>query len=70
LHVDIDGAANTEVTIRIMDMLGQLQMEEKFVYGTGSSSKELDLGKLANGLYIVNLTKGDQSYSHKITIHK
>jgi hypothetical protein len=70
LHIDIDGEENTEITIRVMDMIGQVQLEEKTVFSNGNSSRVFDLSNLASGMYIVNLTKGDQSYSHKITLHK
>ncbi|MEE4255416.1 MAG: T9SS type A sorting domain-containing protein [Bacteroidales bacterium] len=70
LHIDIDGEENTEITIRVMDMIGQVQLEDKAVFSSGNSSRIFDLSNLANGMYIVNLTKGDQSYSHKITLYK
>ena len=70
LHISIDGQENEEITIRVMDMIGQVQLEEKAMFSSANSSRALDLSNLANGMYIVNLTKGDQSYSHKITLHK
>lgn len=70
LHIDVDGQENEEITIRVMDMIGQVQLEEKAVFSGANSSRTFDLSNLANGMYIVNLTKGDQSYSHKITLHK
>ena len=70
LFIDIAGEENAEVTVYIMDLLGQIHVEESVVFGSANTSKAFDLNDLANGLYIVKLTKGNQSYSHKITIHK
>ena len=70
LFVDIAGDENTQVSIYIMDLLGQIHLEEVVMFGQGSTLKALDLNDLANGLYIVKLKRGGQSYSHKITIHK
>ncbi len=69
LYIDIAGEEMAEVNVYIMDMLGQVHVEENIVFGQGNTSSKFDLGKLANGLYIVKLTRGDQSYSHKITVH-
>ncbi len=70
LNVDIAGQENAEVSIYIMDMLGQIHLQESTVFGQGNSSRKYDLSNLANGLYIIKLKKGDQSYSQKITIHR
>ncbi|RLD56889.1 MAG: hypothetical protein DRI97_06530 [Bacteroidetes bacterium] len=70
LYINIDGDRNEEVSVRIMDMLGQVHIEENVIFGQGNTSKMFDLNNFANGLYIVKLTQGDHSYSHKITVHK
>ncbi len=70
LHINIEGDKNEEVIVRIMDMLGQVHIEENVMFGQGNSNKTFDLSSFANGLYIVKLTKGDHSYSHKITVYK
>jgi len=70
LFINIDEAQNSNVNIHIMDLLGQIHVQEEIMFGQGNSSTALDLSNLANGLYIVKLTKDGQSYSHKITIHK
>lgn len=70
LHVDIAGMENSEVGIHIMDMLGQVHLQETVLFGQGNTSRRFDLSSFANGLYIVKLTRGDQSYSHKITVHR
>ena len=70
LFVDITGEENADVSIYIMDLLGQVHVEENVMFGQGNTSRTFDVSNLANGLYIVRLTKGAQSYSYKITIHK
>ena len=70
LNIDIQREENSEVSIHIMDMLGQVHLQETVVYGQGNTTRHFDLNDFANGLYIVKLTKGDQTYSHKITVHK
>lgn len=69
LNVNVSGEENTEVTIYIMDLLGQVHVEQSVVFSQGST-KSFDLSGLANGLYLVKLNRGDQSYTQKITIHK
>ena len=70
LFVDISGDDNADVSIYIMDLLGQVHVQENVMFGQGNTIKSFDLSGLANGLYLVKLTRGGQSYSHKITIHK
>jgi hypothetical protein len=70
LFIDITTSDNTEVKVSVMDLLGQIHIDEVMVYGQGSSSNSLDLNALSNGLYIVRLSNGSHSYAHKITIHK
>ncbi len=70
LYIDISSEETSEVNIYIMDLLGQIQIEETMIFGQGNSSKTFDLSKLANGLYIVKLQNGEQSYSYKITVFK
>ena len=69
LHVNVSGEENTAVTIYIMDLLGQVHVEQSVVFSQGST-KSFDLSGLANGLYLVKLNRGDQTYTQKITIHK
>ncbi|MEN8224477.1 MAG: T9SS type A sorting domain-containing protein [Bacteroidota bacterium] len=70
LFIDIAGDENAEVNVYIMDLLGHVHVQQEMMFGMGNTSNTLDLSKLANGLYIIKLNRGDQSYSHKITIHK
>ena len=70
LFIDIADDNNAEVSVYIMDLLGQVHVQENVLFGQGNTSEMFDLSNLANGLYLVKLTKGGQSYSHKITIHK
>lgn len=70
LHIDIAGNEAAEVSIHIMDLLGQVHLQENLVFGIGNNNSTFDLSNLSNGIYIVRLTKGDQSYSSKITLHK
>jgi hypothetical protein len=70
LSIDIAGNENADVSVYIMDLLGQVHVQESVLFSQGNSIKTFDLSELANGLYIVKLTRGGQSYSHKITIHK
>lgn len=70
LHIDIAGDDAAEVSIHIMDLLGQVHMQEKVIFGIGSNNSSFDLSNLSNGIYIVRLIKGNQSYSSKITLHK
>lgn len=70
LHLDISGDENAEVSIHIMDLLGQMHYESNAMFGQNNTSHKLDLGNLANGLYIMKLTRGNKTYSQKITIHR
>ena len=70
LNIDIASDATSDVNIFVMDLLGQIHVEETMVFGKSNTNKSIDLSNLANGLYIVKLVRDGQSYSHKITIHK
>ena len=70
LHIEVTSDESSDVKVYVMDLLGQVHLEENMLFGKSNSSKALDLSNLANGLYIVKLTRNGQSYSHKITIHK
>ena len=70
LNLEISGDENAEVSVHVMDLLGQIHYESDIMFGQNNTSHKLDLGNLANGLYVLQLTKGNQSYSQKITIHK
>lgn len=69
LIIDVAGEENTQISIYIMDLLGQVHVEETAVFGQ-NSTRSFDLSNLANGLYLVKLNKGNYSYTHKITIYK
>ncbi|MBE9484565.1 MAG: T9SS type A sorting domain-containing protein [Bacteroidetes bacterium] len=70
LFIDVAGEENYVVTVYVMDLLGQIHVEENLLFGQGNTIKTLDLNDLANGLYLVKLTNGNRSYSHKITVYK
>ncbi len=70
LHIDIAGDDAAEVSVHIMDLLGQVHLQEEMMFGIGNNNSTFDLSNLSNGIYIVRLTRGDQSYSSKITLHK
>jgi hypothetical protein len=70
ISLEIDGEENAEVSIHVMDLLGQIHHESKVMFGKNNANHRLDLENLANGLYIIQLTRGNQSYSQKITVHR
>ncbi|MDT8392513.1 MAG: T9SS type A sorting domain-containing protein [Bacteroidales bacterium] len=70
LHLNIAGDDNAEVSIHIMDLLGQMHYESNVMFGQNNTNHKLDLGNLANGLYIMKLKRGNKTYSQKITIHR
>lgn len=70
LHIDIRETDNPLVKMHVMDLLGQIHLEAEISIVQGSTMHTFDLGKLANGIYILRLSSGTQTYSQKITIHR
>jgi hypothetical protein len=52
----------------ITDLTGRVIMEERVLLSTGDNSKEIRLGDLENGLYMLKLSKGEASVTKKIFI--
>lgn len=69
LTININTEKGSEVMVHVMDLLGHVYFNESVVFTPGSV-QTFDLSNLANGLYLVKLVNGEQSYTQKITIHK
>lgn len=56
---------SAEYTFQIMDLNGVIQTNIESWLNSGSSSNELDLGKLPQGIYILTISNGFESLTRK-----
>lgn len=55
LHINISKAENTTLSIRITDMYGRELYAEKISAVAGSVNHDIDISKLAKGIYTIQL---------------
>ncbi|HYV93633.1 MAG TPA: T9SS type A sorting domain-containing protein [Chitinophagales bacterium] len=68
LDIVLNNADNTEVTINVTDLLGQLVYEQIIPAGDGELHKEIQLDAVQAGIYFVKVRLNDDVYSRKLVI--
>jgi beta-glucanase (GH16 family) len=58
-------ADNMDITIRLFDVTGKLQLQEKALYNLGKIV-DINLGQLTDGLYIMEICQGERMERHKV----
>jgi hypothetical protein len=58
LHVDVNIDKNTMATIRVLDVTGKLVKQIETELTKGMNSNTIDLGEIANGVYMLKITDG------------
>jgi hypothetical protein len=59
-----------EVSFRLMDMLGQAVYVSGTYRLSGVQSKEINVTKLVNGVYLLETTINKETFTQKIIINK
>jgi hypothetical protein len=59
---------NSPVNIKIIDLRGQLVHEQNFVMHSGINEMDLDVSRLAPGMYVAKVTNGNRTQSEKFSV--
>ncbi|MCD4678968.1 MAG: T9SS type A sorting domain-containing protein [Bacteroidales bacterium] len=59
-----------DIQLSVMDLLGQLLINEEIHFNKGKNTREIKLKNLNNGIYLVKLQKGSEQFVTKIVIDK
>lgn len=70
INLAFNAVQNEQLTIAVMNMLGQSVYKDVRTIPTGAYNTILDLTSLPSGSYFVRLTIGDKTYTRKIVIAK
>ena len=68
--LDVRNAETKSAVMTVSNLQGQVVYTENLSFLGGSISKEVNLGNLANGLYIVNITADGKTSNHKLMIQQ
>lgn len=66
LTVDFEVATNQEVEIRLTDMLGHTIQDFKHNAVAGINSRNIDMAKMASGVYFVTINNGNEQMTKRI----
>jgi hypothetical protein len=68
-QVQFKGAASQEgVTVRILNVTGQLVKQQVYPHNGGIFRQQVDLGNEAKGMYMVEVISDGQKMTHKLTV--
>ncbi|MBX2907213.1 MAG: T9SS type A sorting domain-containing protein [Taibaiella sp.] len=72
VNISFDAPASGNLSYKLLDMAGRLIAEDSNPVSKGSSVRQVDLGKLANANYMLQVfyTEGDKSSSSTFKIQK
>ncbi|WP_179008791.1 S8 family serine peptidase [Winogradskyella forsetii] len=68
ISFDSNLSNNEDVKVEIHDISGRIVYNKNFVNNTVQFNKTINLGGVASGIYIANISKGSHITSHKIII--
>ncbi len=68
--IDISLKQPMDIQVSIMDLLGQVMLDEEVHLNIGNNTREIKLQNLSNGIYLVKLQNGSEQYVSKIVIDK
>ncbi len=66
----IESTFDGEMSVQVVNILGQLKLSKTILLESGINSLRLDLSELDNGIYTVNLGNGKKMVTKKIVISK
>jgi len=70
IYLDYSAKQSTDLQVYVLDLVGQVLMEQKISFSEGSNIRKLDLNNLSNGIYILRFQNGEQHFSRKINLFK
>ena len=69
-HILMQGESKDQVTIDFMNILGQVIETNVFSFKSGELREKFEINDLADGVYLVKISSGEQSQFHKLIIEK
>jgi photosystem II stability/assembly factor-like uncharacterized protein len=70
LWIEVSKPGNDPVRVTIHDILGKTLVEQDMRFTNVIKTNSLDLSNMANGIYMIRLNQGDQSFTKKLVINK
>ena len=69
-NILFEAGADMEVEVLISDLSGRLALRNTFTASAGENQLSLPVGELSNGIYLVNIRAGEDSFTEKMIIAK
>ena len=66
LKIDLLGFEGKEITFRLVDLTGKVLLDKKFRCESGVETTEIDLSKLAPGMYVLHGTDGKRNWVREV----
>ena len=70
LTVEVPLEADTDVAVTILDPAGKAAMQQHRALTKGDNRMTLDVSRLPNGVYFVQVRNGEQSHTRKLVVNK
>ena len=70
INIQISSSELNDVSVRIINMVGQEIFNQNYGIKIGSNTINLDLNKNTNGIYFIQLKQGDTIITRKIIVNK
>lgn len=66
LNIDLIGFENHDLRFRLTDMAGKIMMENKFDSLSENETTQIDMSKLAPGIYVLHATDGKRNWVREV----
>ncbi|MEZ5082848.1 MAG: T9SS type A sorting domain-containing protein [Bacteroidales bacterium] len=70
LNIEVDGNVQGDVYFSISNVLGEIILNEKYIFAPGVNNRRIDLGDFENGMYIVQFKSGKSVYTQKVILDR
>ncbi|MBL7809595.1 MAG: zinc-dependent metalloprotease, partial [Saprospiraceae bacterium] len=70
LNIQFDASGNVETTLQLMDLAGRIVGQETVSATEGLNSLSMPMNHLANGLYLLQVRAGEESFLIKVVLAK
>jgi len=72
VNVAVEGLAQdiTTAELRLMDLTGRLALASTLPVADGHINQVIELGGAANGTYLLQITAGGNTYTHRVVVNK
>lgn len=70
ISVQVNASEDANVDLVLYDLLGQEVLKRTLNFSSGFNQEKIMLNNVANGIYLLKLTNGEQVYTNKIVVSK